>query len=77
MWDRWEEMAPPGAEAFVAKLSDTQTSFTALFPTSDGVLNDQKREKIRRIIKSVIKDLVKDGKVEIYEGEVVESRRGE
>ncbi len=74
--DRWEEMAPPGAQAFIAKLSDTQTSFTALFPSSDDVLNDQRRKKFRRIVQTVIRDLVKDGKVEIFEGEVVEMRTG-
>ena len=74
--DRWEEMSPPGAQAFVAKLSDTKTSFTALFPSSEDILHDKQRIKFRRIVQSVIRDLVDDGKVEILEGEVVEMRTG-
>ena len=74
--DRWEEMSPPGAQAYVAKLSDTKTSFTALFPSSDDLLDDGQRLKFRRIVQSVIRNLVEDGKVEIFEGEVVDMRTG-
>ena len=36
--DRWEEMTPQGARAFIARCSGTETTFTALFPSSEPAI---------------------------------------
>jgi hypothetical protein len=72
--DRWEEISPPGAQAFVTRCSDTQTVFTTLFPSSEGVVGDLERQKFRRIAKAVIRDLMDRAEFVLLEGDVSESR---
>ncbi len=72
--DRWEEISSPGAQAYVTRCSSTQTIFTALFPSAEGVVNDPQREKFRRVIQAVAKDFTDDSELVILEGEVVASR---
>ncbi len=75
--DRWEEMAPQGAQAFVARCSDTETTFTALFPSSEGVVDNPQRDRFRRIVGAVAKDFTGGAKLTILEGEVVDGRTGD
>ncbi len=75
--DRWEEMAPQGAQALVTRCSETETTFTALFPSSEGVVGDTQRDKFRRIVGAVAKDFTGGAKLTILEGEVVDGRTRE
>ena len=75
--DRWEEGAPLGSQAFVARCSDTQTTFSALFPLSEEIANDPKRKKMRLLINAVMKESIADERLVILEGEIVENRTRE
>ena len=77
MLDRWEELAPPGAQAFVTRCSDTETTFTALFPSGEGIADDPQRQKLRRIVRAVMRDMTAEGELRILEGEVVANRTSE
>ncbi len=72
--DRWEELAPEGAKVYVARCSDTQTIWTSLFPTSDGITEDPKRNRSRSIVLAIAKDFMGQSEPVIMEGPVVESR---
>ncbi len=72
--DRWEEIAPSGAQAFVARCSDTKSAFTAIFPSPDGIADDPERNRFRRVVGAVIRDWSADTKLEIVEGKIVASR---
>ena len=72
--DRWEELAPLGAQAFVARCSGTETTFTALFPSGEDIADDTQRQKLRRIVRAVMRDMTTDGELRILEGEVVANR---
>ena len=72
--DRWEEISPPGAQAFVTRCSNTKTIFTTLFPSSEGVVDDPERQKFRRIAQAVAKDFMDDAEFVLLEGDVTESR---
>ncbi len=72
--DRWEEISPPGAQAFITRCSDTQTIFTTLFPSSEGVADDPLRKRFRRIARSIAKDFMDDAEFVLLDGDVVERR---
>ena len=72
--DRWEELAPDGARAYVARCSDTQTIWTSLFPTSDGITDDPSRTRFRRVVLTIAKEFMSQSEPVIFEGPVVESR---
>ncbi len=72
--DRWEEISSPGAQAYVTRCSNTQTIFTALFPSAQGVVDNPQRQKFRRIFQAIAKDFTDDSKIVLSEGEVVASR---
>ena len=72
--DRWEELAPKGSKVYVVRCSDTQTIWTSFFPNSEGLMDDSKRERSRRVVFAVAKDFMRNPEPIIFEGEVVESR---
>ena len=72
--DRWEEISPPGALAFISRCSKTKTIFTTLFPISEGVENDQKRKKYQRIVQTVARDFMDDGEFLWLEGNITARR---
>ena len=72
--DRWEEISSSGAQAYVTRCSDTQTIFTALFPSAQGVVDNPQRQKFRRIFQAIAKDFTGDAEIVLSEGEVVLSR---